>query len=369
MNIALVHDQLNEFGGAERVLLALSELYPTAPIYTAYCKKGSPAWERFKHKDIRVSWVQHIPGFVARLHSPLRFLAPLIWNSFDFSSFDIVIGSSSWYVTKGFTRKRQGTGDKRQGKTVEICYCHTPPRWLYGYPTSVNWQRYPIVRAYAAVVGFFMRQYDYAAAQRVDYFIANSKETQRRIAKFYRRESTVVYPPINVIHDTQYTIHNTKQYYLFVSRDVGGKGLELAIEAAKTLKFSLKIVGRTGQNDENIEYLGIVSDEELATLYADAKAFLALATNEDFGMTPVEAMSCGTPVIAYDGGGYSESVIDGKTGILFNESTSKDLSNAIQRFEHIKRDWRRACLHHAHRFAKERFFTEIQDFVNTHKIK
>ncbi len=356
MRVALVHDQLNEFGGAERVLLALSTLYPDAPIYTAYCKKGSPAWERFKHKNIRVSWAHYIPGFVTRFHSPLRFLAPLIWNSFDFSSYDIVIGSSSWYVTKGFAKK---------GKAVEICYCHTPPRWLYGYPTSVNWQRYPIVRAYAAIVGFFMRQYDYHAAQRVDVFVANSRETQRRISKFYRRESTVIYPPINVpsIHSSQLTVNGSRDYYLFVSRDVGGKGLELAVAVAKKLGFKLKVVGRSGVDDSNTEYLGIVTDDVLASLYSGAKAFLALATHEDFGMTPVESMSFGTPVIAYNGGGYAESVIDGKTGILFSEYSVQGLSVAIYRFERVKKEWGRACKDTARMFNTDRFVTEIQDIV------
>jgi glycosyltransferase involved in cell wall biosynthesis len=337
MKIALVHDQLGEFGGAERVLVAMSELWPEAPIYTAYCKKGSAAWERFKGKDIRTSWMQHLYP----LASPLRFLAPAIWNSFDFSEYDVVISSSSWYVTKGFTKK---------GKATEICYCHTPPRWLYGYPTSVNWQKYPIVRAYATVVGFFMRQYDYNAAQRVDYFIANSEETKRRIQKFYRRDSTVIYPPIDLPN-----IPKVKRgkYYLFVSRPVGGKGLELARAASKKLGFPLKVVGATGTH---------VSDTELARLYAGAKAFLALATDEDFGMTPVEAMSMGTPVIAYAGGGYTESVVDGSTGILFRKPTAESLIEAIKKFEKTKIDTRN-CISQAKKFSKERFKAELQDFV------
>lgn len=364
MNIALVHDQLNEFGGAERVLLALSEMYPDAPIYTAYFVKGSPAWERFKDKDIRVSWMQYL----WKLASPLRFLAPLIWNTFDFTSYDLIIGSSSWYVTKGFIKR--GKGEMGKGKGVEICYCHTPPRWLYGYPTSVNWQKYPLVRAYATIVGFFMRQYDFNAAQRVDYFIANSKETQRRIEKFYRRDSTVIYPPIGTISNfsatpagRQFPISKKGSYYLFVSRDVGSKGLEIAIRAAKKLGFPLKIVGRTGQKVGSIEYLGIVSDEELARLYAGAKAFLALATDEDFGMTPVEAMSYGTPVIAYNGGGYVESVIHGKTGILFDDPTVDSLVSAIEKFERMKRNWSPVCTSQAEKFSTTRFIREINHFV------
>lgn len=350
MKIALVHDQLNEFGGAERVLLALSEMYPDAPIYTAYSKKGSPAWERFKTKDIRVSWMQHFQTFA----SPLRFLAPWIWNSFDFSEYDLIIGSSSWYITKGFTKK---------GKAIEVCYCHTPPRWLYGYPTART--QNTLVRWYGTVIGFFMRQYDYEAAQRVDYFIANSQETQRRITKFYRRESAVIYPPVEILKGVPLRTQGDalRNYYLFVSRPVGSKGLELALEAARRLKFSLKIVGRAGKNEGNIEYLGYVSDKTLAGLYAGAKAFLALATDEDFGMTPVEAMSNGTPVIAYRGGGFVESVIDGKTGVLFDQATVEGLMKAIQSFEKMKKNWTSDCLAQAKKFGKERFMREMKIFI------
>ena len=337
MKIALVHDMLGEFGGAERVLLAMSEMWPEAPIYTAFYRPGSPAWERFKDKDVRVSWAHYIPGFATKLHSPLRFLAPSIWNSFDLSAYDVIIGSASWYITKGFAKR---------GKAIEICYCHTPPRWLYGYPTSMEWQRYKAVRTYAAVVGFFMRQYDYEAAQNVDYFIANSKETQRRIAKFYRRDATVIYPPIDLPKIPKV---KKEDYYLFVSRPVGGKGLELARSATKKLGVPLKVVGADGKH---------VSDHELAKLYAGARAFLALATDEDFGMTPVEAQAYGTPVIAYRGGGYKESIIEGRTGLFF----STDLVSSIRQFNTMKFS-PDACIAQAKKFSKARFQQKLKKFV------
>jgi len=341
MKIALVHDQLNEFGGAERVLLSMSEIWPDAPIYTAYCRRGSPAWERFKDCDIRTSWMQYL----SPLASPLRFLAPAVWGSFDFSNYDVILSSASWYITKGFGTR----GIKGKNGPIEICYCHTPPRWLYGYPTSVNWQRYPIVRAYATVVGFFMRHYDFAAAQRVNYFIANSKETQARIEKFYRRDSTVIYPPIDLSRVPKI---KRGDYYLFVSRPVGGKGLEMARAATKKLDVPLKIVGADGTH---------VSDRELAKLYAGAKAFLALATDEDFGITPVESMAAGTPVIAYAGGGYKESVIDGKTGILF----TGNLVSAIRKFETMTFK-EEDCIAQAKKFSKEIFKKKLKAFVYEH---
>lgn len=349
MKVALVHDMLGEFGGAERVLLAMSELYPEAPIYTAFYRKG-PAWERFKNKDVRVSWAHYIPGFATKFHSPLRFLAPAIWNSFDLSSYDVIIGSSSWYVTKGFANP---TSQKLRGARgpIEICYCHTPPRWLYGYPTSVEWQKYAIVRVYAAIVGFFMRQYDYNAAQRVNYFIANSQETQKRIQKFYRRDSALIYPPIEL---PKAPTTKKGEYFLFVSRPVGGKGLELAQTVTKKLGVPLKIVGADGIH---------VSEAELTKLYAGAKAFLALATDEDFGMTLVEAQAHGTPVIAYAGGGYLESVVEGKTGMFFHEHTTKSLSETIHKFLKIKKDWAPACIAQAKKFSKDRFQKELRRFV------
>src|SRR3989344_7255289 len=200
MKVALVHDYINEFGGAERVLEALCEIYPEAPIYTAYLKKSSNAYPHFKDRKIIESWAAVIP-FFPRLASPLRILTPWIWGSLDLSKYDLVISSASWYVTKGFgSRQNQISNLKSQisKKPIEICYCHTPPRWLYGYTTSVNFQKFAIVRAYAAIVGHFLRLYDFKRAQKVNFFIANSKEVQSRIQKFYRRDSTVIYPPVSL---------------------------------------------------------------------------------------------------------------------------------------------------------------------------
>lgn len=377
MKIALVHDMLSEFGGAERVLLAISELWPDAPIYTAFYRKGSPAWERFKDKDVRVSWAHYIPGFATRLHSPLRFLASSIWNSFDFSEFDVIIGSASWYITKGFRKGQETISSKQEHRRpIEICYCHTPPRWLYGYPTSIEWQKYALVRTYANIVGFFMRQYDFTAAQKVDYFIANSQETQRRIQKFYRRDSTVIYPPIesqkSPIRQAQgKKVKSQKSYFLVVSRLAQPKNVDMAIGAANTLKFPLKIAGTgpdearlRGMAGKTVEFLGHVSDGRLAPLYGGAKAFLALATDEDFGMTPVEAMAHGTPVIAFSGGGYKESVVDGITGVLFDN----DLISAIRQFERMSFS-AKACIAQAKKFSKARFQKKLIQFVESKRIR
>lgn len=367
MKVAIVHDYIKEYGGAERVLEALTEIYPDAPIYTAFYNKKGTAYPHFKNKKIIPSWAQYVPFFASKLHSPLRFLAPLIWESFDFSEYDVVISSASWYVTKGF-RKHFG-----KCNFIEICYCHTPPRWLYGYTTSVNFQKYPLIKAYAAIVGHLMRLYDFKAAQKVDYFIANSAEVAGRIKKFYRRDSTVIYPPVSLSNsDKRKVTSNKKDYYLIVSRITGAKGLEMAIEAAAKANFKLKIAGEVsgyyslpGTKKENVQFLGRVSDEGLVKLYQGAKAFLALAHDEDFGITPVEAMSVGTPVVAFNGGGYKETVLDKKTGLLFDDYSVEGLIAAIKQFKNltIKPS---DCIAQAQKFGKERFKKEIIGFVSSH---
>ncbi len=355
MRIALIHDYLNEFGGAERVLLALAEIWPEAPIYTAFYRKGSAAYERFKDKKIITSWAQKIPFFSSKLYSPLRFLAPKIWGSFvrQMADYDVVISSSSWYVTKGLHPN-------------EFCYCHTPPRWLYGYQTASDWQKYWLVRVYGLIIGHLLRHYDYRQAQKVKYFIANSEEVRQRIWKFYRRKSVVIYPPVEL--PVAKVAKVAKNYYLIVSRLVGGKGIELGMEAAKKLGLKLKIVGAGPLKIEphkNIDILGQVSDGELVQLYAGAKAFLALSRDEDFGITPVEAMSCGCPVIAFKGGGYKETVVEGKTGVFFQEYNIKSLTHVLQRFEKMKFK-SEDCIKQVKKFSKARFKQEIREFVARH---
>jgi glycosyltransferase involved in cell wall biosynthesis len=365
MKVAIVHDYIKEYGGAERVLETLTEIFPEAPIYTSFYKKNSEGYKHFKDKKIIVSWVQYLPFFGSKLYSPLRFLTPLIWGSFNLSKYDLVFSSSSWYIAKGFK--------KPNDHFTEICYCHTPPRWLYGYNTSVNFQKYWPVKVYAMIVGHFLRLYDFKQAQKVDYFIANSKEVQARIKKFYRRDASVIYPPVS-LPKTQ----NTKKgdYYFIVSRIVGAKGLDLAVEAALKMGFKLKIAGSPAgyyfehdklvkKSQGKVEFLGQVSDEELTKLYKGAKAFLALSKDEDFGITPVESQLCGTPVIAFNGGGYKETVIDGKTGILFDDYSVDGLIEAVKKFESAKFNAKN-CIEQAEKFSKERFKKEIKEFVEKH---
>ncbi len=411
MKVAMVHDYLMEYGGAERVVEALHEMWPRAPLYTSFvdwpsfAKAPAGKVELFKSMDIRTSWVQQVWP-VKKLISPLRFLAPLIWGSFDLSGYDVVISSSGWFMCRGvalrtrtevgtpwsrdgsldFTRDKQGVYPEsyrgaakgmppRARRPIHISYIHHPPRNLYGYATGSDWQKYWPVRVYGAIVNFFLRQYDYNTAQAVDYFIANSQETARRVRKFYRRESTVIYPPVEISKGLtlprQGETLKEKKYFLSVGRLTYAKRIDLAIEACNRLKVPLKIVG-TGKEEASlraiagstVEFLGSVSDEELGKLYAGAKALIFCALDEDFGMVAVEAMAHGTPVIALAQGGVVETVVDGKTGVLFREPTVECLVEGIKRWEDSKTvRWEKQCLAQAKKFSKERFKRELKMFV------
>ncbi len=364
MKVALVHDYLKEYGGAERVLQTLHEIYPQALIYTAFCHRHSAAGRAFAGAEIKESWLAPLIKH-KNLYSPLRFLTPLIWQSFDFKDYDLEITSASWFITRGF---RVGP------KTKVICYCHTPPRFLYGYPTSIEWQRYWPVRLYGTIINHFLRFYDFRSTQQVDKFIVNSKNVAKRVRKFYRRNSIIIYPPVEVKKIEEATRGlKPKNYYLIASRVVGAKGIELAAEAAKKAKVSLKIIGEPaglrwfGRDLKELEskwvkYLGRVSDKKLYQYYGECKAFLALAENEDFGMTPVEAMAAGRPVIAFRGGGYLETVVEGRTGEFFDDLTAEGLAEALKSFE-PKKYKPEDCRKQAGKFSKERFKKQVREFL------
>jgi len=395
MKIALVHDFLREYGGAERVVEVLHEMWPTAPLFTSFVDWESlgEQGKRFKDWDIRTSPVAD-NWLIRKFHSPLRFLAPLIWGSLDLSGYDVVISSSGWFMCRGValdhskTRSHdshetfhasQPSPARRGDQAIHICYIHHPPRNLYGYATGSDLQKYWPVRVYATIVNFFLRHYDFETAQKVDYFVANSQETARRVKKFYRRNSTVIYPPIEV-ESQKSKVKSSGNYFLSVGRLTYSKRVDLAIEACNKLKLPLKIVG-TGKEETylrsiagpTVEFLGSVSDDELARLYEGSKALIFCALDEDFGMVPVEAMAHGTPVIALAQGGVIETVVDGKTGVLFFEPTMESLVRALGRFglakpdpasrEKLGRDWENQCRQQAEKFGKERFKKELKAFV------
>lgn len=385
MKVALVHDQLLEFGGAERVLVALKETFPKADIFTSFYNPktlGSHA-DKFKNSIIKTSWADKIP-FFKKLYSPLRFITPWIWESFDFSGYDLVISSSGAYMSKGIITKPG---------TVHICYLHHQPRYLYYYETAMEWQKYLAVKIYAHLINHDLRIFDYISSQRVNYFIANSEETKRRIEKYYRRDATVIYPPVQINpipiksgrnskqilnyksqNFKQLTINN-QQYYLTVSRLARAKHIDILIKAANKMKFNFKIVG-SGRDEsylkslagKTVEFLGNISDEKLPKLYLGAKAFLFSAVDEEFGIAQVESMGYGIPVIAFNSGGVPETVKNGYNGFLFNQLDPSDLLKKIKLLESLPEkqyvEMQKNARKTAENFSTENFKKNILAFVN-----
>lgn len=359
MKIALVHDYLIEAGGAERVLHVLAQMYPEAPIYTALAKKGGTAYIKLREFDVRESkWAWFLK--IGRFYSYFRFLLPVVWQSIDLTAYDLIITSCSGYIARGF---------KVRDDAKVIAYCHTPPRWLYGYDTPTGAQDKWWGRVFMWIVGPFVRYFDYQAAQRVNTWIANSKEVAGRIKKFYRKEAIVVYPPIDFRSSSnpvfQYSSKSIEdQYYLMISRIVGGKGIEEAASAFKKLGIKLKIVGEVVDYAlaQRVDCLGRVEDKELASLYKNAKGFVAFARDEDFGMTVVESMMFGTPVLAYKGGGYVETVVSGETGVFVEGLGVKEIGEGIKKMEETK--WnKQTIISWAKKFGREKFEKEIRKIV------
>ncbi|MFZ1721919.1 MAG: glycosyltransferase [Microgenomates group bacterium] len=333
--IAIVHDYLREYGGAERVVESIHEIFPDAPVYVSFIDRdvlGVHA-DKMKDWDIRETWISRLP-FYKKLFSPFRIFAPAAFRALDLSEFDFVISSSNAYYAKAVSVPN--------GK--HICYCHTPPRSLYGYSTMSNWKSNPVTKFVGQIMNHFLRMEDFEMAQKVDVFIANSKETQRRIQKFYRRDSQVIYPPIVIPTDSELKKaqeHTTKHdYYLSVGRLTQSKHVDLSIKVCTALQRNLVVIG-AGKNSEylkslagpTVQFLGEVSDADLKNWYAGAKALLFPAEDEDFGMVPVEAMGYGVPVIAHASGGPLETVIPGETGVQFSELTEQSLTHAVMSFE------------------------------------
>lgn len=377
--IALVHDYLKEYGGAEAVFETLSDIFPDADIFTTlYCPRFfGPHRQRLEKKwgsRIHQSFFKFIP-FAHKIISPLRLLSPMAFRSFDFSKYDLIITSATGaYFPNALNKKSARL----------ICYCHTPPRYLYGLPTARDLKKYPIFNFFAKIANHFLRLFDFTYAQNVDQFIANSETTAARIQKYYRRDSVVINPPIDLpkVGATLAGAQKGEHFYLTGGRLARAKRYDIAIEACNQLKVPLKIFGRDFAGFESelrkiaglpagasakagsyIEFLGEVTQLEKAKLFSEASAYLFCSDNEDFGMVSVEAQSFGCPVVGYKSGGIIETVIDGKTGILFDELTPKSCANAITKLEklNIKST---DCIDNASQFSSEIFVKKIKSLVS-----
>jgi glycosyltransferase involved in cell wall biosynthesis len=372
MKIAIVHDQIQEFGGAERVLVALKQIFPEADVFTSFYNPEALGMHAklFEGWNIKTSWADRVP-FFKKLFSPLRFLTPLIWESFNFNGYDVVISSSGWYMSKGIITRPE---------TKHICYLHHQPRYLYYYETAVEWQKYWPVKIYAHIVNHKLRMWDYISSQRPDYFIANSEETKKRIKKFYRREDvTVVYPPVNIPDDssTNYQL-STTNYYITTSRLAKAKHIDILIKAANKYKFNLKIIGKGRDEEylksmaaETVEFLTNVSDEQFKEIYQGAKAFLFASVDDEFGIAPIEAMGYGIPVIAYSSGGLKETVKDGTNGYLYHDLNEDSLLEKIKQLENLSEEEYKTMKinsrKEAEKYSFEEFKKKIIEFIESIK--
>ena len=355
MKVAIVHDFFCNLGGSDQVAAGLHQLYPDAPVYTLLVSDRNRQGALLQGMNIKTSFVQRLP-LARRRHEIYLPLFPLAIESFDLTGFDLVL-SSSHASAKGVIPAPEA---------LHICYCHTPARYAwdlsYLYARRVSW----LWRGYIAMVMHRFRVWDISTASRVDHFVANSHFVAQRIERYYRRPSTVIYPPVDTAYFTPGG--GGGDYYLVVSRLTAYKQIDLTIEAFNRLGEPLWVVGDGPERRRlramagpNVRFLGALPREGVRDAMRSCQA-LVFSGKEDFGITPVEVQATGRPVIAYGGGGALESVIDGVTGVLFGEQTAEALCEAVGRAAHLSFD-QDAIRRHAVRFDREVFCRKMSAFI------
>jgi glycosyltransferase involved in cell wall biosynthesis len=354
--VAIVHDYLNQYGGAERVLECLHRLFPGAPVYTIVHDPGRMP-DRFRSWDIRPSWVNRLPGS-RRHYEKMIPLFPAAVESFDLSGYDLVVSLSSAWVKGVLTRPG----------TFHVCVCTSPMRFAWDeYHDRLRRQANPVTRGLLAGVLHHVRLWDVASGTRPDRYVAISDVVAGRIAKYYRRESTVIRPGI----DTSFFVPDglaPDDFYLVASRLKPYKRIDCAVEAFRRLGRRLVIAGDGPERGRlermagpTVAFLGAISDAELLRRYQRCRA-LIFPTNEDFGLTPLEAQACGRPVVALAAGGALETVLDGRTGTLFPAQTPDSLADAVERSDQVRFD-DRAIRRHAQRFDQAVFSDQLMRFI------
>ncbi|MFH0820278.1 MAG: glycosyltransferase [Candidatus Peregrinibacteria bacterium] len=361
MKIALVADWLTNYGGAESVVSAFHDLFPDAPIYTTIYRPGQMR-ELGDLKNVRTSWLNKLPRFIK--HQWLLGQMPMAVEMMNLDEYDVVL-SSCHSVSKGIITKPS---------TLHISYCHTPMRYAWeSWDLETRIKKFPrLLHGYIRHKMEAIRIWDYCASQRVDQYIANSTYTANQIQKYYERPSTVIYPPVHT-EKFKPTAHPANNFYLAVGRLIPYKKFDLIVAACNKLKLPLKVVGTGPEYHKlrklagpTVEVLGGMSDEVLAQLYANCRA-LIFPQIEDAGIVPLEAMSAGRPVIALSRGGSLDTMIDGKTGVLFDEQTVTSLTDAIQRFE--KKEFNPKFLReHAEKFDVKVFKKKILSYIQKHAL-
>jgi len=355
--VALVHDYFVEFGGAERVIEAIHDSFPSAPLYTTV---ALPQFlpKRLRTADIRTSMMQRLPSMDRRFRHYFM-LYPFAVEKMDLTEYDLLFSSSSGYA-KGVHRRRNA---------IHVCYCHTPMRWVWRYEDYVAREKFN--RGIRTMLPFFLwglRKWDLRAAQQPNYYIANSRLVAERIKKIYGREAHVIPPPIDV--NRFHMSNDIQDYYLILSRLIPYKRIDLAIEACKRMNRRLVIIGDGPDRarlekiaDDRIEFLGRQPDPVVNYYLARSRALL-FPGEEDFGMAPLEANAAGRPVIAYNSGGARETVVDGKTGVFFDHPNSRAMSEAIEMFESMV--WSQILLRrHAEKFDNNVFAFRVLQFLGS----
>jgi len=363
--IAIICDWMKDFWWAELVLSHILEIFPNASIYTSvFYQKNNPI---FKDRKIHTSFIQKIP-ILNKSHKLALYLRPFCFESFDLSEYDIVISSSSaeskWVITKP--------------ECIHFCYCHTPTRYFWShYFEYKKMLEFGFLNIFAK---FFipsiiskLRQWDFLASKRVDYFIANSKNTQNRIKKYYKCDSKVIYPAIDW---NEFYLNEKKDYYIYIWRVIPYKKFDLIVDCFN--KNWKKIIICTNTSNKlykklksiskpNIEWKLGLNRQDLIKFYSQAKAFL-FPPEEDFWLVPIEAMACWTPVIAYKKWWALETVIEWKTWLFFDKQEVDSLNNAIERFEKLNFDFS-FIRNYAKKFDKNIFKNDLTNFINNKILK
>ena len=364
--IAIVHDFLLTMGGAERVLQELSVMYPSAPIFTLLAEQKLID-QYFPGRIIKQSFLEKFPAWLRKRYKWLLPLYPVAAESLNLRDYDTIVSSSGAW-SKGIVTRLH---------TKHIAYIHSPMRYVWDsheeYLEALQKKRNFFLRGVLS----YLRVWDFEAAQRPEILVANSLYTKKRIEKYYRREAKVVYPPVTVHGEGKVPLAVSKRqpYFLLVSRLTKIKKADVVVEAFTKLGFPLLVVG-TGPEEEtlkkkagsNVTFLGFVSDQKLSNLYAEARA-LIFPSEEDFGLAAAEALSFGTPVIAFEYCGIREIITPGSTGELFSAKTHEVLSEAVLRFTHSENQYSQVAMQEsAARFSRSRFRSELAAIVeNTYE--
>lgn len=355
--VALVHDYLNQYGGAERVLEAFHELFPDAPVFTSiYAPDLMPSHYRDWH--VEVSFMQRLP-LIHRHHQPYLPLYPRAFERLSLTGYDLILSSSSAFAK----------GVRAPVGVPHVCYCHSPMRFAWDFDHYAERERLGgPARMLLPIFLRRLRQWDLKTSLRVDHFIANSSTVAARIKKFWNRDACVMHPPVETAKISPVSPGEVKDYFVLISRLVPYKRFDIAIEAFSRLKLPLKIIGDgraradlERQAGPNVEFVGTVSDDEKHYLFSHCRAAVFPA-EDDFGIAQVEVQAAGRPVIALAAGGALETVEDGITGVLFQPQTPDGIIDAVRRFEALEFS-ENEIVRRAQRFSRARFENEVTRFV------